>query len=204
MPEPALHPVAHDGRAHRAADHESDFGGTVSGGVRKYVHNKARPPGFGATADGRREVLAGAHAMDRGQQERLRPTALRDPCGDGSPGWRGRRASACAGGSRACGHDGGCSAGTYACSRVVPHAGGGSQLRRPLRVRMGTSPGCRCHRGKRAVDGHRSFTDLRPVNTRRMSRKTDRHNGTGGPVTGQTDSRTRQHAECPDDTPTSR
>jgi hypothetical protein len=89
------------------------------------VHDKMHPPGFGAKADGCRKVLALTHAMDRGQQGRLKRTTSRVPCADGWPEWRGRHGSACADGSRAYGHDGGCWADTYACSRVVPHAGGG-------------------------------------------------------------------------------
>jgi hypothetical protein len=135
------------------------------------VHDKMRPPGFDAMADGRGEVLAGAHAMDRSQQRRLRQTASRVPCADGWPEWHGRHASACAGGSRACGHGGGCWAGTYACSRVVPHAGGGVISDPSFPPRIGAPSGAVAQVWERGFDGHRSFTDLRPVNTRRVSRR---------------------------------
>ena len=108
--------------------------------------------------------------MDRGQQ-RLRQTAWRGPCAGGLPRWRGRHAYACEDGSRAYGHGGGCWADTYACSRVVPHAGGGviSGDRFPVSDRL--PDGADAMVGERVVDGHRSFTDLRPVNTRQLSRR---------------------------------
>ena len=47
------------------------------------------------------------------------------PCGDATPGWRGRRGCASADGNRASCDDDGCSAGTYACSRVCSPGVGG-------------------------------------------------------------------------------
>jgi len=135
------------------------------------MHDKMHPPGLGAMTDGHRKVLALTHAMDGSQHGRLKRTASRVPCAGGCPGWRDRHASAYADGSRACGHDDGCWAGTYACSRVDPHAGGGviSDARSPGPI--STPSGAGAEVGERFVDGHRSFTDLRPVNTRRMSRR---------------------------------
>ena len=48
----------------------------------------------------------------------VRPPVPCGPCGGGSTGSSGRRGSACAGGSRAPCDGDGCSAGTYACSRL--------------------------------------------------------------------------------------
>lgn len=76
---------------------------------------QVRPSPAGITADGRRNTAS--HPADRAQRV-IRRRARRGPCGDGRPGWRGRRGCACAAGSRGSSRDGGCSAGKYACSRV--------------------------------------------------------------------------------------
>jgi hypothetical protein len=60
----------------------------------------------------------GKHRLGRGA--RLRRRGSCGPCGDG---WRGRpgpHGCACAGGNRAPCAGAGCSAGTYACSRILP------------------------------------------------------------------------------------
>ena len=58
-----------------------------------------------------------------GRDGRLRPTDSCGPCGDARTGSRDRHACACAGGIRGpCAGDG-CSAGTYACSRVISFDG---------------------------------------------------------------------------------
>ncbi len=54
----------------------------------------------------------------RGSTVVIRQQAGRGPCAGGRPRWRDRHECACAGGSRASCADGGCSAGTYAWSRV--------------------------------------------------------------------------------------
>jgi hypothetical protein len=58
------------------------------------------------------------HGRMPGREGRLRPTGSCGPCGDARTGSRVRRGYACEGGIRGpCAGDG-CSAGTYACSRV--------------------------------------------------------------------------------------
>ena len=138
MPEAPLDAIANNGRADRSADDEPHLRRTAATRIRQHVNDQVRPAGFGAKADGRRKVLAVAHAMDRSQQRRLRPTASRGPCAGGSPGWRDRHAYACGDGSRAYGHDDDCWAGKCACSRVVPHAGGGV-IFRPSRPSPGSA-----------------------------------------------------------------
>lgn len=81
----------------------------------------ARDPRLTATA----KSLAAFRRWARGNTSyrRVRRTAGSDPCGDDPPGWRGRRGYACGCGSRGCGYDDGCSAGTCACSwDVLPHS----------------------------------------------------------------------------------
>lgn len=56
-------------------------------------------------------------ALSTARPARLRPTGVRGPCDDDRRGSRGRRGYAYAGGSRACGPGGGCSAGRCASSR---------------------------------------------------------------------------------------
>ena len=51
---------------------------------------------------------------------RPRPTARRVPCGDAMTGSSGQHGCACAAGSRASSRADGCSAGTCACSRLLP------------------------------------------------------------------------------------
>jgi hypothetical protein len=67
---------------------------------------------------------------------RLRLPGGRDPCGGGWTGSRARRGCASAGGIRGSCADAGCSAGTYACSRVSPVEGMGT-----VRDRVGETRG---------------------------------------------------------------
>jgi hypothetical protein len=64
------------------------------------------------------EISGGSQPMTpRQHAPSLRRTVRSDPFGDEQPGWRGRRGSACADGSRGSWPGDGCSAGTCACSR---------------------------------------------------------------------------------------
>ena len=125
--QPALHPVAHDGVAHGAAHHEPCA--RVAGSLRA-VHDEGRAAGPTAGADDAAEVRrAGESGVTREHSTTvalgpvLRPPGSCGPCDDARTGWNARRACAYAGGSRGpCAGDG-CSAGTYACSRVLLHYG---------------------------------------------------------------------------------
>jgi hypothetical protein len=106
------------------------------------------------------------------------------PCGDGSTGWRDRHGSACAGGSRAPCDGDGCSAGTYACSRLflrrfrgmsTPHGVGAGPGSGPQR--SGTSAGTARPRGRQVADrGHAA-----PVDRERPANGTRRANGGSNP-----------------------
>lgn len=143
MPQPAPDPIADHRRPHGSTHDEPDQRVIASARVGEHMHHHVRPAGFPASTDGLRKVLAVAHAMDRCQQGQLRPTASRVPCADATTGWRGPRECACADGSRACGHADGCWAGTYACSRVVPHESGGLTGHRSRASRLPRERICR-------------------------------------------------------------
>jgi hypothetical protein len=171
MAKTTLDPVADDGRTNRSAHHESDFWRAVPGRVRQHVHDEMRPSGLGAAADGRREVLAGSHAMDRSQQDdlgrQLRATLAATAGQDGATGARAHAQAEAV------------LAGTAAVVRLVRTLAHEWFLTQGVESSRATVPGsgsrhmsgCHHHRWKRAIDGHRSFTDLRPVNTRRVSRR---------------------------------
>jgi hypothetical protein len=124
----ALHAIADNGVAHGPADHEPHSRWLVTAGHpqvgdqrarRRTAPVSARPPerfGIGEA------LCRGYHCRaDRGHRPgrgaRLRRRGSCGPCGGGWRGSPGPRGCACAGGSRAPCAGGGCSAGTYACSR---------------------------------------------------------------------------------------
>ena len=80
---------------------------------------------------------------------RLRQRGGCDPCDGGTTGWSGRRGCASAGGSRGSCADGGCSAGTYACSRDSLHSRGWAEKSDHRMARWAT-----------LVDQHRAPTTL--------------------------------------------
>ena len=92
--------------------------------VHPQVDHEGRRAGASPLAHRAAETVSGGEAVDSGEQRRVpRALAVRrpgscGPCGDGPTGWRDRHGSACAGGSRAPCDGDGCSAGTYACSRL--------------------------------------------------------------------------------------
>ena len=92
------------------------------------------------------------------------------PCADGSTGWRDRHGSACAGGSRAPCDGDGCSAGTYACSRLFLRRFRGMST--PHGVSAGRSTGTARPRGRRVADrGHAAPVDWeRPANGTRRAK----------------------------------
>ena len=97
------------------------------------------------------------------------------PCDDGSTGWRDRRGSACAGGSRAPCDGDGCSAGTYACSRLFLRRFRGMST--PHGVGAGRSAGTARPRGRQVADrGHAA-----PVDRERPANGTRRANGGSNP-----------------------
>ena len=116
MPQSTLDPVAISGGADRFAHDETDPG-RPSTRPEDDVGDQGRSSGTSTGTHGGTELVTVGHPLLTRKHRGLRPRASRGPCGDGRPGWRGRRGCACGGGSRASWHDGGCSAGTYACSR---------------------------------------------------------------------------------------
>lgn len=131
----ALHTIASDGIADRLADHEADQGRIVAVGHQQVCDEGPRPRSptrsdRGPEGRARREsmrlrqqvpVRSGSDAL--GQLGPVRQPGSCGPCGDARTGWRVRRGSACADGSRApCGGDG-CSADKYACSRALSDVG---------------------------------------------------------------------------------
>ena len=97
-----------------------------------------------ARADHQSEVTTAGEPMGRGKHGRgsragveprgLRPPVSCGPCGDVRTGCCARHGCACAAGIRAPCGGGGCSAGTYACSRALSDGGQGrSRRRRPDR-----------------------------------------------------------------------
>jgi hypothetical protein len=135
------------------------------------VHDEMRPPGSGAPPDGHREVLAGSHAMDRSQQDdlgrQLRASLAPTAGQDGATGARPHAQAEAV------------LTGTAAVVRLVRTLAHEWFLTQGVESSQATAfwsgsrhmSWCHHHRRKRAVDGHRSFTDLRPVNTRRVSRR---------------------------------
>jgi len=127
--EAAFHAIADYGVAHGAAHHEPHAGRLVAVGgpqVRDQGARRGSPPmparpserlrigealrrGYHCRADG-------VHRPGRGA--RLRRRGSCGPCGGGWRGSPGPHGCACAGGNRAPCAGGGCSAGTYACSRL--------------------------------------------------------------------------------------
>lgn len=86
------------------------------------MHHQRLPSAPCTAADRRLEVGGTTHPVRGGQHRRwVRPRARSDPYADERRGSRGRRASACADGSRGSWPGAGCSAGTCACSREFSH-----------------------------------------------------------------------------------
>ena len=106
--------------AHRPAAHRAGRGAAARllGPFGEVVEHHGRPPGAPAGPDDRGELRTPAQACLRGQHVRRR--ASRDPCADDRRGSPGPRGCASAAGSRGSWTDGGCSAGTCACSRGTP------------------------------------------------------------------------------------
>ena len=116
MPQATLHPVAVRGSADRLAHDETDPG-RPSTRPEDDVGDQGRSGGTSTGTHGGTELVTVGHPLLTRKHRGLRPRASRGPCGDGRPGWRGRRGCACGDGSRASWHDGDYSADTYACSR---------------------------------------------------------------------------------------
>ena len=89
-----------------------------------------RPPRTVAVKSSRRRTRrsAGSTSVPR-VALRARPTARRVPCGDAMTGSSGQHGCACAAGSRASSRADGCSAGTCACSQLLPPRVQGSSTR---------------------------------------------------------------------------
>ena len=125
--QPPGHPMADHGVADGLADDETGprtgrrdarDAQPALGPLGEEVEHHGRPPGAPAGPDDRGELRTPAQACLRGQHVRRR--ASRDPCADDRRGSPGPRGSASAAGSRGSSTDGGCSAGTCACSRGTP------------------------------------------------------------------------------------
>lgn len=78
-------------------------------------HGSRRRSATGAAAATRAPLLRG--------RRQVRPTARHGPSGGGQREWPGQRGCSCGGGSRGSWPGGGCSAGTYACSRCLLSSG---------------------------------------------------------------------------------
>ena len=123
-PQPPGHAVADHRVADGLADHETARACTRTASPKRrrafgeVVEHHGRPPGAPPGPDDRGELRTPAQACLRGQH--LRRRASRDPCADGRRGSPGPRGCASAAGSRGSWTDGGCSAGTCACSRGTP------------------------------------------------------------------------------------
>ena len=158
--------------------------------VHPQVDHEGRRAGASPLTHRAAEAVSGGEAVDSGEQRRVpRALAVRrpgscGPCGDGPTGWRDRHGSACAGGSRAPCDGDGCSAGTYACSRLFLRRFRGMST--PHGVGAGRSTGTARPRGRQVADrGHAAPVDgERPANgTRRANGGSNpRAAGTGRPV----------------------
>jgi hypothetical protein len=178
--EASLHAIADGCVAHGLAHHEPHPRRFVTGtpGSRgDEVHDQGARPRSAASANrgakgvgvpqpvGRRQHAAGLRSG-------LRRPGSCDPCGGARPGCCDPRGCASGDGSRApCGGDG-CSAGTYACSRVSLHGGSGV-----------ATPADR----QRQFGWHRPPTDTcSPVDMRHRSTPSDRPTVRAGSPQGQT------------------
>ena len=120
------HAVADHRVADGLADHETGprtgrrraATAQMPGPFGEVVEHHGGAPGAPPGPDDRGELRTPAQACLRGQHVRRR--ASRDPCADDRRGSPGPRGSASAAGSRGSWTDGGCSAGTCACSRGTP------------------------------------------------------------------------------------
>ncbi len=128
------HPMPDHSRPDRLGDHETHPGRSAgrAGPVGAVHHDQRRRRAEAptATADHRAEVARVGQPMASREHcaltwttdgvGSLRRRACRGPCDGGPPGWRDRRACSSGGGTRACGHAGGCWAGRCACSLLTP------------------------------------------------------------------------------------
>ena len=124
----ALHAVTGDGVPHGLADHEAHPRRLLRCRIGRQMRDDGARTAAAATTDRLTERGTVGQAVSRGQHraDLGRPAAVRrrgscGPCGGARTRSRGRRGCACAGGNRAPCDGGGCSAGTYACSRGSLH-----------------------------------------------------------------------------------
>ena len=171
--EPALHPVADDGVADgldrpRSPTRAGRPGRLVgAAGARRGCRCRCAGP----RATTRRRSATAGEPMRRGQHGRgtagraagLRRPGSCGPCGDARTGWCARHGCACAAGIRAPCGGGGCSAGTYACSRALSDGGQGRSRRRSARSPVGV--GRRWSR----LGSDRGFGRHRPPTRRRAA-----------------------------------
>ena len=191
--ESALHAVAGHGVADGLADHEAhthrsrsggSLGSAGSGTGCEEVDDEGARPRPPATAHRRPEgggvakpVGGGQHGAGRPAAAGLRPPGSCGPCGGARTRSHGRRGCACAGGNRAPCDGGGCSAGTYACSRgdlrncamcrsgVVPGVSAGTaHPRGPSWSPRQTARGPACCGIEWCVDMRHRSTPVRPPN----------------------------------------
>ena len=135
--------MAEDGVADDPTHDEPDPSG-IGPVVTQDVDDQEVAAAASARADHQPEVTTAGEPMGRGKHGRgaragveprgLRPPGSCGPCGDVRTGCCARHGCACAAGIRAPCGGGGCSAGTYACSRALSDGGQGrSRRRRPDR-----------------------------------------------------------------------
>ena len=157
--ESALHAVADDGVAHGLAHHETDAAPVVRrrrgrGGPRGCATPQRRPErtvARNASLSTSRWCAGSTAWPEQTPGASLRRPGSCGPCGDARTGSSGRRGCACAGGNRAPCDGGGCSAGTYACSRVCLRCVSGVSTPQPVVACVPTGA------------GHRRGTALRPA-----------------------------------------
>ena len=177
VPKSSLHTVARGGIAHGLSDREPHLRRRRCGvPVHPQVDHEGRRTGASPLTHRAAEAVSGGEAVDSGEQRRVpRALAVRrpgscGPCDDGPTGWRDRHGSACAGGSRAPCDGDGCSAGTYACSRLFLRRFRGMST--PHGVSAGRSTGTARPRGRQVADrGHAAPVDgERPANGTRRAK----------------------------------
>ncbi len=143
VPKSAFHEVPRHGGSDGLADHEPDLR-SLDPGVDVEVEDQGSRADPAPLAHGLGEEPARGEPVPPSQHGapprgglpvNARGGVLRrpggcDPCDDATPRWRGRRGYASADGNRASCDGDGCSAGTYACSRVCsPVSGVGTRHR---------------------------------------------------------------------------
>ena len=182
VPKSSLHTVSRGGVADGFPDREPHLRRRPCGvPVHPQVDHEGRRTGASPLTHRAAEAISGGEAVSSGEQRRVpRALAVRrpgscGPCGDGPTGWRDRHGSACAGGSRAPCDGDGCSAGTYACSRLFLRRFRGMST--PHGVGAGRSTGTARPRSRQVADrGHAA-----PVDGERPANGTRRANGGSNP-----------------------